>query len=104
MVHRGDPGFLHYSGDESLCRERLYPKLKDSSTGTCAARATGFTSTRTDLLACGEPGVQLTWMDAKVGEHVVTPRTGKPVEIQALWYNALRIMEDFARSFARSIL
>ncbi len=43
------------------------------------------------LLAAGEPGVQLTWMDAKVGDHVVTPRIGKPVEIQALWINALRI-------------
>ena len=41
------------------------------------------------LLAAGEPGVQLTWMDAKVGDWVVTPRTGKPVEIQALWLNAL---------------
>ena len=43
------------------------------------------------LLACGEPGLQLTWMDAKVGDHVVTPRIGKPVEIQALWANALAI-------------
>src|SRR5262249_8495763 len=43
------------------------------------------------LLACGEPGVQLTWMDAKVGDWVVTPRIGKPVEVQALWINALRI-------------
>jgi predicted glycogen debranching enzyme len=41
------------------------------------------------LLACGEPGVQLTWMDAKVGDWVVTPRIGKPVEIQALWLHAL---------------
>jgi predicted glycogen debranching enzyme len=41
------------------------------------------------LLACGAPGVQLTWMDAKVGDWVVTPRTGKPVEVQALWLNAL---------------
>jgi predicted glycogen debranching enzyme len=41
------------------------------------------------LLACGVPGVQLTWMDSKVGEWVVTPRTGKPVEVQALWLNAL---------------
>src|ERR1043165_7824732 len=49
------------------------------------------------LLSSGEAGVQLTWMDAKVGDWVVTPRRGKPVEIQALWYNALRIMEDFAR-------
>ncbi len=43
------------------------------------------------LLFAGEPGVQLTWMDAKVGDWVVTPRIGKPVEVQALWLNALRI-------------
>ena len=43
------------------------------------------------LLACGEPGVQLTWMDAKVGDWVVTPRIGKPVEVQALWLNALAL-------------
>ncbi len=43
------------------------------------------------LLASGVPGVQLTWMDAKVGDWVVTPRIGKPVEVQALWLNALRI-------------
>ena len=49
------------------------------------------------LLASGEPGVQLTWMDAKVGDWVVTPRTGKAVEINALWYNALRAMAGFAR-------
>jgi predicted glycogen debranching enzyme len=41
------------------------------------------------LLAAGEPGVQLTWMDAKVGDWVVTPRIGKPVEVQALWLNAV---------------
>src|SRR5205807_135200 len=48
------------------------------------------------LLRAGEPGVQLTWMDAKIGDWVVTPRTGKPVEINALWYNALRIMAELA--------
>jgi predicted glycogen debranching enzyme len=47
------------------------------------------------LLSAGEPGVQLTWMDAKVGNWVVTPRIGKPVEINALWYNVLRIMQTF---------
>ena len=52
------------------------------------------------LLAAGEPGVQLTWMDAKVGDWVVTPRIGKPVEIQALWLNALRIAERFTPSYA----
>lgn len=51
------------------------------------------------LLLSGEPGVQLTWMDAKVGDYVVTPRHGKAVEIQALWYNALRIMEELAAKF-----
>lgn len=54
------------------------------------------------LLQAGEPGVQLTWMDAKVGEWVVTPRMGKPVEINALWYNALIIMADFALRLGRS--
>ncbi|MGE0552513.1 MAG: amylo-alpha-1,6-glucosidase [Gemmatimonadales bacterium] len=43
------------------------------------------------LLACGVPGQQLTWMDARIGDWVVTPRIGKPVEIQALWINALRL-------------
>ncbi|HKD67131.1 MAG TPA: amylo-alpha-1,6-glucosidase [Candidatus Binataceae bacterium] len=47
------------------------------------------------LLSAGEPGVQLTWMDAKVGDWVVTPRIGKPVEVQALWINALRIGAAF---------
>lgn len=46
-----------------------------------------------ELLYGGQDGVQLTWMDAKVGDWVVTPRKGKPVEINALWYNALSIME-----------
>jgi 4-alpha-glucanotransferase len=49
------------------------------------------------LIHAGEPGVQLTWMDAKVGDWVVTPRIGKPVEINALWYNALNLMADFAK-------
>jgi predicted glycogen debranching enzyme len=48
------------------------------------------------LLYAGEPGVQLTWMDVKVGDWVVTPRIGKPVEVNALWYNALRMMADSA--------
>ncbi|RKR37194.1 amylo-alpha-1,6-glucosidase [Paraburkholderia sp. BL17N1] len=66
----------------------------------CEAILTGYTngtrfsiqaSADDGLLAAGIPGVQLTWMDAKVGDWVVTPRIGKPVEVQALWINALRI-------------
>src|SRR5262249_16147745 len=52
------------------------------------------------LLTAGEPGVQLTWMDARVGDWVVTPRQGKPVEINALWYNALRIAAEVSRRVA----
>jgi predicted glycogen debranching enzyme len=48
------------------------------------------------LLAAGQPGAQLTWMDAKIGDWVVTPRIGKPVEIQALWLNSLKIASRFS--------
>jgi predicted glycogen debranching enzyme len=51
----------------------------------------GIQADERGLLQCGVPGVQLTWMDAKVGDWVVTPRIGKPVEVQALWLNALWI-------------
>jgi predicted glycogen debranching enzyme len=53
------------------------------------------------LLYAGAPGVQLTWMDAKIGDWVVTPRRGKPVEINALWINALETMAGFARLLAK---
>ena len=48
------------------------------------------------LLHAGEAGTQLTWMDAKHGDHVFTPRIGKPVEINALWLNALNVMVRLA--------
>jgi predicted glycogen debranching enzyme len=53
------------------------------------------------LVFAGNPEVQLTWMDAKIGDWVVTPRIGKPVEINALWINALHTMADFARLLVR---
>ncbi len=60
-------------------------------TGYADGTRYGIRVDRDGLLAAGQPGVQLTWMDAKVGDWVVTPRIGKPVEVQALWLNALRI-------------
>jgi 4-alpha-glucanotransferase len=54
------------------------------------------------LLRAGQAGVQLTWMDARVGDWVVTPRIGKPVEINALWYNALCIMSGFAAALGEA--
>lgn len=56
------------------------------------------------LLAAGEPGVQLTWMDAKVGDWVVTPRIGKPVEVQALWLNALHVGSRFSERWGELLL
>lgn len=53
------------------------------------------------LLYAGGDGLQLTWMDAKVGDWVVTPRTGKPIEVNALWYGALRTMAKFARRLGK---
>ena len=67
--------------------------------GYAAGTRHGISMDKDHLLKAGEPGVQLTWMDAKVGDHVVTPRIGKPVEIQALWVNALRIGEEFDSRF-----
>lgn len=59
--------------------------------GYAAGTRYGIRADADGLLRAGVPGVQLTWMDAKVGDRVITPRIGKPVEIQALWINALRI-------------
>jgi predicted glycogen debranching enzyme len=89
--------YCEYSGDFDLVRDQLYTVLAEMVDWHVRGTRYGIKVDPADgMLHAGEPGVQLTWMDAKVGEWVVTPRTGKPVEIQALWYNALRTMEYFA--------
>ncbi|WP_204368477.1 amylo-alpha-1,6-glucosidase [Neosynechococcus sphagnicola] len=83
--------------DQQLLQE-LFPVLAEIVDWHCQGTRYHIQLDPTDgLLYAGEPGVQLTWMDAKVGEWVVTPRMGKPIEINALWYNALRTMEAFAQ-------
>ena len=84
--------------------QNIPPSLRALLHGAIDAILTGYaTGTRygirldsDGLLAAGEPGQQLTWMDARVGDQVVTPRIGKPVEIQALWLNALHIASAFS--------
>jgi predicted glycogen debranching enzyme len=84
------------TGDTALVR-RLFPVLADIIRWHVDGTRYGIVVDRADgLLRSGEPGVQLTWMDAKIGDWVVTPRTGKPVEINALWHHALRVMESLA--------
>jgi predicted glycogen debranching enzyme len=83
--------------DDRLTLSLLYPTLK--SIIDWHVRGTEFgirIDPRDGLMTQGAPGYQLTWMDAKVDDWVVTPRRGKPVEINALWYNALRLMEQWA--------
>ena len=89
--------YLAYRGDIEFVKKELYPTLSDIVSWHVRGTQYGIKVDRSGLLTSGEPGVQLTWMDAKVGDWVVTPRRGKPVEIEALWYNALCIMEDLAR-------
>jgi predicted glycogen debranching enzyme len=87
--------------DDGLLKE-LYPVLEEIVRLHRAGTRYGIGEDPADgLLRSGEPGVQLTWMDAKVGDWVVTPRTGKAVEINALWYNALRALAGFARRLGR---
>src|SRR4029079_18343843 len=91
--------FVHYTGDYEFVRTTLYPVLRDIINWHVQGTRYQIHVDDDGLLYSGEPGVQLTWMDAKVGVWVVTPRQGKPVEIQALWYNALRGMEQLAATF-----
>jgi predicted glycogen debranching enzyme len=82
--------------DWSLVRE-LYPVLKDIIAWHVKGTRYQIHVETDGLIYAGEPGVQLTWMDAKVDDWVVTPRGGKPVEINVLWIHALRLMAKFAQ-------
>ena len=75
----------------ALVADRLRTACEAILEGYAAGTRFGIKVDADGLLRAGVPGVQLTWMDAKTGDHVVTPRIGKPVEVQALWINALRI-------------
>ena len=90
---------LEYTKDFDFVRDNLYEVLRDIIEWHVRGTRYSIHVDTDGLLFSGEPGVQLTWMDAKVSDWVVTPRTGKAVEIQALWYNALRIMEGLAEKF-----
>src|SRR5215467_10765532 len=90
---------LQYTNDYEFVRGNLYKVLQDIIDWHVRGTRYHIHVDTDGLLFSGEPGVQLTWMDAKVGDWVVTPRTGKAVEIQALWYNALRVMEQLAGKF-----
>jgi predicted glycogen debranching enzyme len=89
--------YLEWTGDRAtLCL--ILPKLKDIVEHHLRGTQFGIGVDPQDgLLRQGAPGYQLTWMDAKVEDWVVTPRRGKAVEINGLWYNALRLLETWVR-------
>jgi predicted glycogen debranching enzyme len=85
------------TNDDALVEE-LFPVLAEIIDWHCQGTRYNIHRDPSDgLLYSGEAGVQLTWMDAKIGDWVVTPRRGKPIEVNALWYNALRTITKFAR-------
>lgn len=91
--------YAEKTNDYDFVRKNLYEKLINIILWHSFGTRYQIHLDTDGLLYAGEAGVQLTWMDAKIGDWVITPRTGKAVEIQALWYNALCIMADFAERF-----
>jgi len=89
--------YLHYTDDREFLKSML-PKMVDIVNWHRRGTDFGIGMDEKDfLLRQGAEGYQLTWMDAKVGDWVVTPRRGKAVEINALWYNALRTLESWLK-------
>jgi predicted glycogen debranching enzyme len=88
---------------DTVTLQKLFPVLANMIDAHVAGTRYNIHVDSADgLLYAGGPGIQLTWMDAKIGDWVVTPRTGKPVEINALWINALETMAQFASLLNKS--
>ena len=89
--------YLQASGDKKFVLEEILPGLKSIIDWHFKGTRYNIHVDEDGLLYAGEVGQQLTWMDARIGTWVVTPRMGKPVEIQALWYNVLKIFAELLR-------
>jgi glycogen debranching enzyme len=88
--------------DDAGFLRAIFPTVQAIVDGYTAGTRFGIGVDDDGLVRGGADGVQLTWMDAKVGDRVITPRRGKPIEINALWYNALRACERFAKRLGRA--
>ena len=91
--------YIEYSNDLSFVRTHLYEMLNEIIDWHVRGTRFGIHADTDGLLAAGDGNTQLTWMDARVNGRPVTPRNGKPVEIQALWYNALKFAAWLANDF-----
>jgi predicted glycogen debranching enzyme len=90
--------YFRRSSDAASLREVLFPAVLGVLKGYQEGSRYGIRMDEDGLILAGEPWTQLTWMDAKVGEYVVTPRIGKPVEISALWHHTLRCATELAQA------
>ncbi|WP_334109375.1 amylo-alpha-1,6-glucosidase [Thermodesulfitimonas autotrophica] len=91
--------YFQYTQDEDFVVKIALPAMREIVTRYAGGTRYGIVMADDGLLKAGNPDIQLTWMDAKVGDWVVTPRHGKAVEINALWYNAACILEEFHARF-----
>lgn len=91
--------YAEHTGDYRFIKTELYSHFKKIIKKHIEGTRFGIRVDEDGLLLAGTDGSQLTWMDAKYGDEAFTPRVGKPVEIQALWYNALKTMEALAARF-----
>lgn len=91
--------YISYTGDLEFVRENLYASIEEIYQSFLKGTLFEIRMDSDYLISAGNRNTQLTWMDAKVGSWAVTPRQGKAVEINALWYNALRILEMLAEKF-----
>jgi len=101
FIHAIDRYFAA-SQDDSRVRSTAWPAVRQILDGYRRGTRYGIRMDEDGLITGGIPGIQLTWMDAKIGDWVVTPRHGKPVEIQALWVHALAVGETLARLFGEA--
>lgn len=94
--------YLAYTKDYDFVKNELYDSLKNIVENYCKGTNLDNNNVfldRDGLISSGTYQTQNTWMDAKIGDYVVTPRNGKVVEINALWYNALKTLEDLSKRF-----
>ncbi|MEJ5252643.1 MAG: glycogen debranching enzyme N-terminal domain-containing protein [Chthonomonadetes bacterium] len=92
--------YRQQTGDDEFFRDAIYPRLKECLSAYQQGTRFGIRIDPVDsILRVGEPGWQVTWMDARIGDYVVTPREGKPVEIAALWLQFLQVLADSARRY-----
>ena len=94
--------YINYTGDYTFIKEKIYDKLKDiieNYTNGIDLDNNNIYLDEDFLISAGTLSTQNTWMDAKIGDYVVTPRNGKQVEINSMWYNALMIMCELGKKF-----